>query len=93
MGCVVDGTKCTAVMERWSGDGPRTSADASLEGGVNFVGDSMPLGIALEDGKWGTGGYPGARAPFARALSIFSLLVSLNMDLARLGVPFNGDAQ
>ena len=53
----------------------------------------MPLGVALEDGKGGTGGfscvaYPGARAPFVRALGVFGLLVSLNMDLARLGVPF-----
>ena len=69
------------------------NTDASLEGGVNFVGDGMPLGVALEDGKGGTGGfscvaYPGARAPFARALGVFGLLVSLNMDLARLGVPF-----
>ena len=58
----------------------------------------MPLGVALEDGKGGTGGfscvaYPGARAPFARALGVFGLLVSLNMDLARLGVPFDGDGE
>ena len=61
----MDSTKCKAAMERWNGDRPKMSADASLEGGVNFVGDGMLLRVALEDGKWGIGGYPGAQAPFA----------------------------
>ena len=72
----VDGMHC-GWYKMYSSDGAveqwQTSADASLEGGVNFVGDGMLLRVALEDGKWGTGGYPGARALFVWALSLSSV--------------------